>query len=201
MLYYTPRKINEPSRNQPLLMKFLFDFFPIVLFFIAYKFYGIYTATSVAMVASIAQVSAFWLKQRRFESMHIVTLITILFLGGATLLFHNELFIKWKPTAINWTFALILLGSQFIGQKNIIQKLLEKNVTLPHKIWNRLNISWVIFLTLMGVINLYVAYSFNTDIWVNFKLFGVLGLTILFTIIQAVYLSRHVEAHENHNIS
>ena len=195
MLYYMPQKINEPPRNTLFQMKFLFDFSPIVLFFVAYKFYGIYIATMAAMLASLVQVTLFWMKQRRFEVMHIITLLTILVLGGATLIFHNELFIKWKPTAINWVFALILLCSQFIGHKNIIQKLLEKNVTLPNKIWSRLNMSWVVFLTLMGAINIYVAYHYKTDTWVNFKLFGVLGLTILFTIIQAIYLSRHVEVN------
>lgn len=197
VILYTPED-KCTIEESTLPMKFLFDFFPIVLFFIAYKFFGIYIATAVAMFASIVQVIAFWVKHHRFEPMHIITLITILVLGGATLFFHNETFIKWKPTAINWVFALILLCSQYIGHKNIIQKLLEKNVTLPIKVWNKLNMSWVIFLTVMGVLNLYVAYHFNTDIWVNFKLFGVLGLTILFTIIQAIYLSRHVDNKDIH---
>jgi len=176
------------------VMKFLFDFFPVVLFFVVFKFYGIYIATAVAIAASIVQVTAYWLKHRRCESMHIITLALIVVLGGATLMLHNELFIKWKPTGINWAFALVLLGSHFVGKRQpLIQRMMQKNITLPTIIWQRLNISWMLFFALMGATNLYVAYYFDTNTWVNFKLFGVLGLTLLFVVIQAIYLSRHIE--------
>jgi len=179
-------------------MKLLTDFFPIILFFLTFKFYGIYAATTVAIIAAIVQVSLFWLKHRRFEPMHLITLALIVILGGATLILHNELFIKWKPTAINWAFALVFLGSHFIGERPLIQRMMAKNVSLPTLIWVRLNISWVIFFTLMGLANLYVIYHFDTNTWVNFKLFGVLGLTVVFVILQAIYLTRHLKEDNNH---
>jgi intracellular septation protein len=177
-------------------MKMLFDFLPILLFFIAYKLYGIYVATAVAIVASIAQVSLHWLKHRRVELMPIITLVLIIILGGATLLLHNELFIKWKPTAIDWAFALVFLISQIIGAKPLTQRMLEKNIQLPRPIWLRLNLSWIIFFSVMGLANLYVAYHFDTNTWVNFKLFGMLGLTLLFVIFQALYMARYVDRNE-----
>lgn len=175
-------------------MKILFDFFPILLFFIAFKFYGIYYATGIAMAASLLQVGLYWIKHRRFELMHIVTLICVLLLGGATLLLHNELFIKWKPTAIYWIFSLIFLITQFIGNKTLIQRLMEEKIELSSTIWSRLNMGWAIFFILMGFANLYVAYHYDTNIWVNFKLFGSIGLTLLFVIAQSFYIAKHAQA-------
>lgn len=174
-------------------MKLLFDFLPVLLFFITYKLSNIFIATAVAIATSVAQVTIFWFKNRRIEPMHVITLVLIIILGGATLLFYNELFIKWKPTAINWAFALAFFGSRLFMSKPLIQKMMEKNVQLPTAIWKRLNASWEIFFLIMGTANLYVVYHFDTDTWVNFKLFGVLGLTLLFVIVQAVYLTRHIE--------
>lgn len=173
-------------------MRILFDFFPILIFFIAYKFFGIFVATALTMAASLVQVSCYWLKHRKFETMHIITLIMVLLFGGSTLWLHNDLFIKWKPTAIYWIFALALLLSQFIGKKPIIQHLLASKVELPSKIWQHLNLSWVIFFTLMGLANVYVLYHFSTNAWVNFKLFGCFGLTLGFLIIQAIYMAKHI---------
>ena len=174
-------------------MKLLFDFFPIVLFFMAYKFFGIYYATAIAMIASLSQVAFYRLKFQHYEKMHLISLAIIMILGGATLFFHNPWFIKWKPTGIYWLSALVFLSSSYIGKKPLIQKMMETNVTLPRKIWHRLNIAWVWFFILMGAVNLYVAYHFNTDAWVNFKLFGGVGFTLLFVLIQAFYLTRHME--------
>lgn len=174
-------------------MKLLFDFFPIMLFFISYKFYGIYIATSVVMVSSLLQIGVLWFKHRKVEFTHIITLILVSVLGAATLFFRNELFIKWKPTAIYWVFALLFLGSQIIGEKPLVQHLMGSKITLPKNIWNRLNLSWVLFFSCMGGINLYVAYQFNTDIWVNFKLFGVLGGTIIFGVLQSLYMTKHLK--------
>lgn len=175
-------------------MKLLFDFFPILLFFIAFKFYGIYYATAVAMIASILQVAGYWIKHRRFETLHIITLVCVIFLGGATLLFHNPLFIKWKPTVIYWAFAVAFFCTHFIGKKPLIQRMMEEKLVLPQGVWHRLNLSWVIFFVVMGCVNIYVAYHFSTNIWVDFKLFGTLGLTFLFVILQAFYMARHAEA-------
>ncbi len=175
-------------------MKFLFDFFPILLFFIAYKIYGIYAATIVAIVASFMQVGLFWFKHRRFETTHLLTLGIIVIFGGATLLLQDEMFIKWKPTVLNWLLGLGFLGSQFIGKQTIAQRMMGKSITLPASGWVHLNVSWAIFFISMGFLNLYVVYNFDTDTWVNFKLFGMLGLTFAFVIAQAFYLSRYAKA-------
>lgn len=177
-------------------MKLLFDFFPIILFFIAFKVFNIYIATAVAIISSIIQVFYTWFKNRRVEVMHIITLTIIVVLGSATLLFHNELFIKWKPTAINWIFAIAFITSQFFGEKPLIRRMMENNIQLPNAIWTRLNLSWVIFFTTMGAANLYVIYNYDTNTWVNFKLFGILGLTVVFVIAQAVYLTKHVDTDQ-----
>ncbi|MCD6055070.1 MAG: septation protein [Gammaproteobacteria bacterium] len=181
-------------------MKLLADFFPIVLFFVAYKFFNLYVATAVAIVVSAIQVGIYWLRYHKLDRMQLTTLILIAVLGGATLLLHNEIYIKWKPSILNWAFAFFFLASHFIGKKPLIQRLMEKNIILSSSIWIRLNLSWVSFFTLMGFLNLYVIYHFSTDAWVNFKLFGMLGLTLLFIMIQAVYLARHVDPHKQPKI-
>ncbi len=171
-------------------MKFLYDFFPILLFFIAYKLYGIYAATVVAIVASLVQVGLFWFKHRRFENMHLITMALILVLGGLTLWLQDETFIKWKPTIVNWAFAAAFLGSQFIGQQTLVQRMMGSAIELPTAVWSRLNLAWVLFFTALGLANLYVMYNYDTDTWVNFKLFGMMGLTVTFVIAQAFYLAR-----------
>jgi len=178
-------------------MKFLFDFFPIALFFITFKFYddpqeGVLAATAVAMIASALQVLLFWLKNKRVEKMHIVTLVLITVLGAATLILKDPVFIKWKPTAVNWMFAIAFLGSQFIGEHPIVKRMMSHAVELPEAVWHKLNYAWVIFFTAMGFANLYVAFNFNLSIWVDFKTYGMLGLTIMFVILQAIYLAKHM---------
>jgi len=174
-------------------MKFLYDFFPILLFFIAYKTYGIFVATAVAIVASVIQVGIFWLQHRRVDNMQLVTLGLIVVLGGATLLFQDELFIKWKPTVVEWAFALAFLGSHFIGQKTLVQRMLDAHVTLTdNAVWAKLNMGWIAFFVAMGFLNLYVAFSFDTDTWVNFKLFGMMGLTFIFVLAQGFYLAKYI---------
>lgn len=174
-------------------MKLLFDFFPIVLFFVVFKFAGIYTATAVAMLASLVQVALYRLKFQRYEKMHLISFAIIMVLGGATLFFHNPLFIKWKPTGIYWFTAIVFLSSSYIGSKPLIQKMMEENVKLDAKIWYRLNSAWTMFFVVMGALNIYVAYHYNTDAWVNFKLFGGVGFTLLFVLIQAFYLTKHMD--------
>lgn len=177
-------------------MKFLVDFLPILLFFIAYKLYDIYVATAVAIAASVAQVSWSWLRHRSVEKMQWVTLGLIVVLGGLTLLLQDETFIKWKPTLVNWLFAIAFLGSQYIGKQSILRRMMSGNLSLPDPVWLRLNWIWVGFFTALGALNLYVAYYFDTETWVNFKLFGMLGLTIAFVIAQGFYLSRYIKADE-----
>ncbi len=177
-------------------MKLLFDIFPIILFFICYKVYGIYSATIIAMAASLIQVVWFRIKEQHFEKMHLISLAVIMLLGSATLYFHNPSFIKLKPTGIYWLSAFAFIGSFYIGKKTLIQKMIDGNINLPQPIWNRLNFAWAIFFIIMGMLNLYVAHYYNTDTWVNFKLFGGAGLTLLFVILQSVYLTRHVVEKE-----
>lgn len=174
-------------------MKLLFDFFPIVLFFIVFKYSGIYIATAVAMGASLVQVALFRLKFQRYDKMHLISLAIIMVLGGATLFFHNPWFIKWKPTGIYWLSAIVFITSSFIGSKPLIQKMMEANVSLSSKVWTRLNTAWAVFFVLMGALNLYVAYNYDTDAWVNFKLFGGVGFTLLFVLLQAFYLTKHMD--------
>ena len=177
-------------------MKLLFDLFPILVFFCCYKLYGIYTATAFAMVAAVLQVMFYRLKHQRYERMHLVSLALIVILGSATLFFKNPWFIKWKPTGIYWFSSLLFFGSSFLGNKPLIQKMMEANINLPSKIWYRLNGAWCVFFIMMGSINLYVAYSFDTDFWVTFKLFGGIGFTLAFVFLQALYLSKHLSVKE-----
>lgn len=179
-------------------MKFLFDFFPIVLFFIAFKLYGIYTATAVAIAATLAQVGFSWFKHHKVESMQWITLLLISLMGGLTLYFQDEQFIKWKPTVINWLFGIAFLGSQFIGDRPFVERMMAANLQLPAQVWKRLNLSWALFFFTLGFINLFVVYRFDTETWVNFKLFGMLGMTLAFVVLQAVFLAKYVseEAEE-----
>ena len=177
-------------------MKLLFDFFPILVFFACFKWFGIYHATAAAMVAAVVQVVFYRLKHQRYEKMHLISLTLIVVLGSATLIFHNPWFIKWKPTGIYWFSALLFLGSAFIGKKPLIQKMMEGNISLPSSIWYRLNYAWCVFFVIMGSINIYVAYTYDTNVWVTFKLFGGVGLTLVFVFIQAIYLTKHITVKE-----
>ncbi|WP_321323309.1 septation protein A [Thiomicrorhabdus sp.] len=178
-------------------MKLLFDLFPVVLFFIAYKMYDIYTATAVIIVASIVQVGYFYFKNKRVEKMHVITLALILVLGGLTLILQDEDFIKWKPTIVNWGFALVFLGSHYIGQKPIVERMMGQAIALPDNIWIRLSWLWILFFIVSGITNLYVAFNFDTDTWVDFKLFGLMGMTIVFILIQGVYISRYIQESDS----
>ena len=174
-------------------MKFLFDIFPVVLFFIAFKFYGIYVATAVAMGATFLQIGWVWLRHRKVDNMLWVSLAVIVVFGGATLLLQDETFIKWKPTVLYWLFAVVLAAAALGFRKNLIRTMMETQVTLPEFVWGRLLASWIVFFALMGVLNLVVAYNFSTDAWVDFKLFGGIGLMLVFIVLQAFMLARHIE--------
>ncbi|MBL4763164.1 MAG: septation protein A [Gammaproteobacteria bacterium] len=182
-------------------MKFLTDFFPIILFFIAYKMEGIYVATGVAIAASFIQVAGSWLINRKVEKMHLITFAILAVFGGATLLFHDPLFIKWKPTVINWLFAAVFLGSQFIGEKPIIERMMGHALSVDRPIWNKLNIAWVIFFIISGLANIYVAFNYDENTWVNFKLFGLMGMTFVFVIGQAFFLAKYMPTEDQQTIS
>jgi len=174
-------------------MKLLFDFFPIIVFFTVFKFWGIFAATGAAIGATVAQVAFALLRRRKVEKILWINFAIITLFGGATLLLQDETFIKWKPSVLYWAFAATLLVSKTVFNKNIIQGMLEKELSLPQNIWRALNYSWMLFFAVMGAANIFVAYRFPTDTWVNFKLFGLLGLTVLFVIAQGIVLSRHID--------
>jgi len=174
-------------------MKFLFDIFPVVLFFIAFKFYDIYVATAVAMGATFLQIGWVWMRHRKVDNMLWVSLALIVVFGGATLVLQDETFIKWKPTVLYWLFAAVLAAAALGFKKNLIRTMMEAQVTLPEAVWGKLLASWIAFFALMGVLNITVAYNFSTDTWVNFKLFGGIGLMLVFIALQGLLLARHIE--------
>jgi len=177
-------------------MKFLFDLFPIILFFVAFKLQGIYVATGVAIAASFAQIGWLWLRGRKIDMMLWLSLGIIVVFGSATLLLHDETFIKWKPTVLYWLFASVLTGSALIFHKNLIRTMLGEQIHMPDPAWSKLNFSWAGFFASMGCLNLYVAFNYPTDTWVNFKLFGGMGLMLAFVIGQGVFLAKYVEQKE-----
>lgn len=187
-------------------VKQFIDFIPLILFFIVFKmtprtveFFGysfslggIFSATAVLIIVSIIVYGIIFIKQKKLDNGQMITLAACLLLGGLTLTFHSETFIKLKAPIVNWVFALAFLGSQFIGKEPIIQRLMGKALELPDPIWRKLNIAWVIFFIICGGANLFVAFTFDS-IWVDFKVFGSLAMTIVFMIGQAIYLSRHIK--------
>ena len=174
-------------------MKMLIDFLPVALFFIVYKAEDIYVATAVLIIACAVQTFGYRLWKGKFEQSHVITLVLVAAFGGLTLMLHDEMFIKWKPSVINWLFGAVFLGSMWIGKQPIIQRMLGGQVSLPQVIWSKLNIAWAVFFMALGFINLYVDYHIDTDTWVNFKLFGMLGLTIAFIIAQSLYMAKYVQ--------
>ena len=173
-------------------MKLLIDFFPIILFFVAFKVWGIYTATAVAIVATVAQIAYLRLKTGKIEPMQWMSLGVIVLFGGATLLAHDDNFIKWKPTVLYWLMGGALLIGQLVFKKNLLRSVMGAQLQLPDAIWLKLNWAWTAFFAAMGALNIWVAYNFDTDTWVNFKLFGGMGLMVVFVIAQAIYMSRYL---------
>jgi intracellular septation protein len=203
-------------------MKFLFDLFPVILFFAAFKVAEgrpeaatgiassllgglgaggavaagqapILLATVTAILATFAQVGYLMLRGRKVDKMLWISLGIIVVFGGATLFLRDETFIKWKPTVLYWLFGASLLVSATLFRKNLIRSLLEVQLTLPEPVWGRLNMAWIAFFAFMGVANLVVAFNFSTDAWVNFKLFGGMGLMLAFVVGQGLFLSKYIE--------
>ena len=181
-------------------MKFLFDLFPILMFFIAYKFGsiyikagGIYIATAVSIVASIIQIGYLLIRHKKVDTAMWLSLGIVIVLGGATLISHDDTFIKWKPTALYWLFAIALLVSPLLFKKNIIRSMLSEQITLPESVWRKLNLCWAIFFIAMGLVNRYVALNYSTDTWVNFKLFGSTALMFIFIIGQGIVLNKYLD--------
>lgn len=203
-------------------MKLLFDFLPIILFFGAFKYaeghkawasdfatdhFGalvsggkvgpdeapVMLATVVVILASLAQVVYLKLRGRKVETMLWVSLALVVVLGGLTIYLRSETFIKWKPSVLYWVMGMAFWLSPLLFGKNLLKVLLGEQLDLPARVWHRLNFAWITFFAIMGFLNLWVAYNFSTDAWVNFKLFGSLGLMLVFTIAQGIYLSRYIK--------
>lgn len=170
-------------------MQLLFDFFPLIIFFIAYKFAGIFVATGVLIAAVLVQVSVQWIRHRKVSSMMLISAVLVLIFGGLTLWIHDETFIKWKVTVVNWLLAAGFFASQFIGERPIVQRMMDANITLERPLWLRLNSMWVVFFFILGAINLFVMFNFSTDAWAKFKVFGVIGLTLVFALLQGMWLA------------
>ncbi|HEY0269132.1 MAG TPA: septation protein A [Methyloradius sp.] len=206
-------------------MKFLFDLFPVILFFGVFKWaegHGdaavglishyfssiipngtvteaqapILLATGVAILASLAQIGWLLVRKHKIDGMLWVSLAIIVIFGGATIYFRDDTFIKWKPTILYWCFAMGLLGSYLFFGKNLIRSMMEKQIALPDAIWKKLNVTWVVFFLVMGIINLYVAFNYSLNAWVNFKLFGGMGLMFVFVIVQSLFLSKYMKDAE-----
>ncbi|GLS03226.1 putative intracellular septation protein A [Chitiniphilus shinanonensis] len=176
-------------------MKFLFDLFPVLVFFGAYFGSGgdLFFATKVAMGASTIQVAFAWWRWRKVESMLLFSYALIMVLGGATLFFHKSAFMLWKPTALYWAFALVLAGAKLLKGRDLLRSVMGAQLLLPDQIWTRLTYAWIAFFVGMGFLNLYVAFSFTEATWVKFKLFGTLGLTLVFVIGQGLMLARYMQ--------
>jgi len=200
-------------------MKFLFDLFPVILFFASFKIaalfpqaasslahlvdyqadpkqFPILLATAVVILATLAQIA--WVKVRhgKVDHMLIASGVIVAVFGGATLLLHDEVFIKWKPTVLYWLFASVLSGAELFWHKNLIRSVMQEQIVLPEPVWRTLNHVWAAFFAALGVANLYVAFSFPTEIWVNFKLFGTMGLMLVFVLLQSLFLGRYITENE-----
>lgn len=178
-------------------MQLLLDFLPIVIFFSAYFYKGdFFFATALLMAAMPAFLLVQWLMTRKLNRIYAASTALVLVLGSATLLFRDASFLYWKPTVLNWAIALVFLGSHWIGEKTIVQRMMGHVANLAQEQWAKLNLIWVGFFVLVGGINLYVAYTFSEAFWVKFKLFGMLGLTLLFVVVQSVWLTHATRKNE-----
>lgn len=206
-------------------MKLLFDLLPVLLFFVSYKmantqpewaaaqatdWFGMLVsggvvgpqeaatlwATVIAILATLLQITYLKWRRQKIDTTLWLSFLIITVFGGATVWLHNETFIKWKPTVLYWLFAGVLLSSWWGWDKNWIRTLLGSQLQVPDKIWQQLNYFWAVFFAFMGAVNLYVAYAYPTGTWVNFKLFGLTGATLIFIVLQAMFLSRHVARDE-----
>ncbi|KYP97520.1 intracellular septation protein A [Sodalis-like endosymbiont of Proechinophthirus fluctus] len=183
-------------------MKQFLDFLPLVVFFIVYKLYDIYYASGALIAASALVLVYTWLCYHKIEKITMITFVLVAIFGSLTLYYHDAEFIKWKVTVIYTLFAAALLISQFVLNKPLIQRMLDKEIHLPARVWNNLNIAWALFFLVCGAANIYIAFWLPQSIWVNFKVFGLTGLTLVFTLLSGAYIYRHhiVEDEHNNNI-
>jgi intracellular septation protein len=172
-------------------LKFLFDLFPVILFFVAFKFTDIFVATGVAIVATAVQIGYVLARRRKVSNMQWASLVIIGIFGGATLILRDETFIKWKPTVLYWLAGVTFLGGLAFG-KNLVKAVMAEGLELPEHVWFKLCIAWGVFFLFKGTLNLYIAYTYSTDFWVTFKLFGGMGLMLIFIIAQALWISKYL---------
>lgn len=170
-------------------MQALIDFLPIIVFFVVYQAADIYVATGALIVAMALQIAYQWLRTRTVNRMLLISGGLVFLFGGITLLFRNPIFIQWKPTVVNWLFAAGFLASRYIGAKTLTERLMGQAVELEPIMWRQLNLMWVGNFTFLGAANIYVVYNFSEAVWVNFKLFGMLGFTLLMVIIQVAWIA------------
>jgi len=181
--------VKFPNLETNQIRQLLVDYIPLVVFILAYFYQDIFFATGMLMVAMPVVLVLQWLMTKKINKIYAASTVLVLVLGGATLAFRNPTFLYWKPTVLNWLIAIVFLGSQWIGDKTVVQRMLENAAELSADQWVRLNQIWVVFFSIVGGINIYVAYNFSEAFWVKFKLFGMLGLTLIFVIIQSVWLT------------
>ncbi len=173
-------------------MKQFLDFLPLIVFFAFYKLYDIYVASGALIVATALALVFTWVKYRKVEKMTLITFLMVLVFGTLTLVFHNDLFIKWKVTVIYALFALALLISQWVLKNRWFNACWAKELTLPDKVWSNLNLAWAVFFLACGLANIYVAFWLPQSVWVNFKVFGLTVLTLVFTLLSGIYIYRHM---------
>jgi intracellular septation protein len=173
-------------------MKQLFEFIPLIIFFAVYKMVDIYAATASLMVTMGLILAFNYFKNGKVEKMHLITFVMVLVFGSLTLILHDDVFIKWKVTAVYALFSVALLVSQFIYKKPILKQMLGKELKLPENIWNNLNSAWAVFFAVLAAVNVYVAFSMSQEIWVNFKVFGLLAVTLAFTVLSGFYIYKYL---------
>jgi intracellular septation protein A len=176
-------------------MKQLLDFIPLIIFFAVFKLHDIYAATGALMATTLLQMIVLWFMYKKLERSQLITLALVLVFGAMTLFFHNENFIKWKVTVLYAAFGSALWVSQFLFQQPLLKKMLGKELGLPNTVWNRINFSWGLFFWILGALNVYIAFYLPTEIWVDFKVFGVLGLMLVSTVLTGVYIYRYLPSN------
>jgi intracellular septation protein len=174
------------------MKKLLIDFFPLLVFFLVFKFQGIYAATGAAIAATFVQLGFLKLTKQKIEPMHWLGFVIVIVFGGLTIYLQDESFIKWKPTILYWAFAVVLLFGRFFLKRNLLKSLLGSQLELPNNAWDTLAWMWIGFFTFMGCLNIYIAYRFPTAVWVDFKVWWSMGLILVFSVLQAVYMSKYL---------
>ena len=177
-------------------MQVLFDVFPVIVFFVVYRFSGIYAATAAIMATMAVQIAYQWFRHGKVNQMFLASGIIVAILGAITLALRNPLFIQWKPTIASWLFAAAFLGSRFVGKLTLVERIMGQAVQLPPAFWRQLNWIWVVTFAVIGVVNLYVVYHFSEQIWVDFKLFGITGMTLLVAVGQGLWIASRMAPGE-----